>query len=118
MFTAPGAAFRQQMLTGVASGASQPRQTRGYSQRTVYITATDAISDGTLIVEEASWDDQTGVPYGGTWSQIASYTLSSVFPSAGGQYSDHLPVSNYAFIRCRVGTSVVGAMIDVALEVS
>lgn len=116
MHTNPGAPFRMAQIAASTAGISQPKDCRGYEHLTVYLTASAALSAGTLIVEEASWDPMAEAIYTGTWSQIASYTLSSVFASTGGQSAQHLPVTHYANVRTRIGTTVVGGTLATELE--
>jgi hypothetical protein len=116
----PAGPFRSVQFTGQtagnAGGTGPWINCRGFTNLTVYVAGSAALSAGTLIVEEASWDPTTEVPFPGTASQITSVTLSSPFASAGGQYATHCPVSAYAWVRTRIGTSVVGGTISVDLE--
>lgn len=105
----PGGPFRQTLFAAGTTGSSTPQNCRGVLNLTVYATASDAISAGTLIIEEADYDPTSVGAYGGTWSQIASITLSTPFSAAGGQYAYHLPAAAYSFVRVRIGTTVVGA---------
>lgn len=104
------------LIVGVASGTSVPKNCRGVTDLVLYMTSSAALSAGTVIVEEATWDDLTEKIYSGTWSQIASYTMSSVFASAGGQSGQHLPVSAYSHVRVRIGTTLVGGLLSAVLE--
>lgn len=98
------------LLNAATTGTPTAGDARGYSSPSVTVTASAAISAGTVIVEES--DDPT---YAGTWSQIESITLSSVFPSAGGKSVRHYSQSSYGFIRTRIGTTVVGGTISTFL---
>ncbi len=83
----------------------------GYEALTVYVTGSAALSAGVLIIEESPTKGSTG-----TWSQIASVTLATPFASAGGEYATHLPLSAYAYVGARIGTSAVGGTITVELR--
>lgn len=98
------------LIDGRTSGAGRA-DCSNYDNLTVYIEASAALSAGTLIIEESRRDSDTAA-----WSQIASVTLSSPFASAGGEYAYHLPVSSYAWVRGRIGTTVVGGTITVELR--
>ncbi len=82
-----------------------------YNNLTVYIEGSAALSAGTLIIEESRRIDDTN-----TWSQIGSVTLATPFASAAGEYAYHAPISAYAFVRTRIGTSVVGGTITVEVR--
>ncbi len=104
------AQLQQVMLEGKTTG-SGVANCSNYNNLTVYIEGSAALSAGTLIIEESRRIEDTG-----TWSQIASVTLATPFASAGGEYANHLPVSSYGWVRCRIGTTVVGGTISVELR--
>ncbi len=102
-------------ITGVASGTSQGHDCSSYPYLAIVLDSSAALSSGTLIAEEADYDPDRQVIYSGTWSQIASYTLSSVFASAGGQAIQHLQPSRYPFVRVRLSVAAVGGLLKVGL---
>lgn len=99
--------------TGVMTGTGVPVEVKAYTSPSTEITASAALSDGTLIIEESS-----DPLYAGTWSQIESVTLSSVFSGAGGKSVRHHPQSSYGYIRTRVGTTVAGGTISTIVQAS
>ncbi len=105
------------LRTGVTLGISQPFAMAPYQNLTFYVRGSAALSAGTLIFEEADWDPLTEKIFAGTWSTIATLTLSSVFASAGGEAAYHVggPGGSYcyAFVRARIGTTVVGGTVTV-----
>lgn len=101
--------LKQVTLTAATTGSGIV-DCSNYNNITVYTEADSALSAGTLIIEESRRIGETNA-----WSQVASVTLATPFASAGGQYGYHLPVSAYAFVRTRIGTSVVGGTITVEL---
>lgn len=103
-------------ITGVTTGTSQGIPVAPYENFTVYVFASDALSAGVLLVEEADYDQQQTTPYSGTWSQVSSTTLSSTFAAAGGQVGIHLPAGAYGYLRVRIGTTVVGGTITAVLR--
>ena len=116
----PAGPLRAPCFTAGTTGSSQPINCAPYPYVTVYVTASAALSAGTLIVEEADYDPLTESPYGGTWSTITTVTLSSVFGSAGGQSAIHIGGPGggyaYAFLRVRIGTTVVGGTLAAVLR--
>ncbi len=101
----------QQLMLDAKTTGSGVANCSNYNNLTVYVEGSAALSAGTLIIEESRRLDELG-----TWSQIASVTLATPFASAGGEYANHLPVSAYAWVRCRIGTTVVGGTISVELR--
>ena len=95
------------LLSGATTGTSPAVAIGGYTAPAITITATAALSAGTLIVEES--DDAN---YQGTWSQIEAIDLPSLF-TASGKAVRHYDVANYTFLRVRVGTTVSGGTISV-----
>lgn len=111
------APFRQLLLgtsnadgteSGVTTGTSQAIDCKGYVQLTAYLKGVGtSISDGTVILEEASY--QLGQPYySGTWSAIYTFTCTAV--SGGAQQAYHFPApSAFMWVRARIGTTVSGS---------
>ncbi len=96
------------LLSGATTGTSPVVCIGGYTAPAITITASAALSAGTLVVEES--DDPN---YAGTWSTIETVDLASLFASAGGKQMRHYDVANYSFLRVRVGTTVAGGTISV-----
>jgi hypothetical protein len=98
------------------ASASQPIDISAYPHNTIYLTGTGTTSSGVVTVEEADWDPQTAVPYGGTWSAITTLNASAV--TGGQQLAYHLPApSAYAFLRVRISTVIGGGgSVTVALR--
>ena len=115
-FTSNGGPFSTQILSAATDGASAPRPCQGYPHLAVTVEASAALSAGVLVVEEASYNPSQTVPYGGAWSVARTYNLASLFPSAGGQYTDHLPVAAYPNLRVRFTTPASGGTVGVTLE--
>ena len=101
-------------ITGVTSGTSQGLAVEAYANVTIYVTASAALSAGTLIVEEADYDTDREM-ISNNWSVVATYTLSSVFSGAGGKAANHLPAASYNHVRVRIGTTVVGGTVYVRM---
>lgn len=116
--TSPGAPLRAVLvgsdtngqIGGVASGSAHaPVNCAGYTNLVVYVKASAALSDGTLIIEERDLaSDAAG--------QIASITLATPFASAGGTYAYHLQNAAYGYVNARIGTTVVGGTITAVLR--
>lgn len=100
----------QPLLSGATTGTSQIVPINAFTSLDVTITATAALSAGTLLVEES---DDPG--YAGTWSLIENVNLASVFASAGGKSVRHYANSSYQFVRTRIGTTAVGGTISTSL---
>ncbi len=98
------------LLSGATTGTSEPVDVNAFLSLAVTITATAALSAGTLIVEES--DDPL---YAGTWSTIATENLATIFASGGGKSVRHYPNSAYGYVRTRIGTTVVGGQISTSL---
>lgn len=101
--------YKQTVISAATTGQGYA-DLSNYNYPVVYITSTAALSAGTLIIEESNDPGAT------VWSQVASVTLATPFASAGGVYADHLPTAAYAFVKCRIGTTVVGGTISVELR--
>jgi hypothetical protein len=101
--------LQQETITARTSGAGVVNCSN-YNNIVVYIEASAALSNGTLIIEESRRMTETN-----TWSTIATVTLSTQAPfdSGAGQFGYHLPFAAYTFIRTRIGTTVVGGTITV-----
>lgn len=86
---------------------SMPVDISAYPHNTVYLRSTGTTSGGNVTIEEADWDEQSGVPYGGTWSVIVVVAASTF--TGGAQLAYHLPApSAYAWLRVRVSDAITG----------
>ena len=92
-------------VAGVTSGQSQAIHRSDDGILSFYIRGIGTISTGTLIIEEADYS-QTEQDYTGTWSQIASITLSGVTGNAQTAY--HITDSSYGYVRVRLSAAVTG----------
>lgn len=103
--------LKQMTITAATTGQGIVN-CENYNNITVYVRGSAALSAGTLIIEEAVDPGDTAA-----WSQIGSITLSTPFASAGGEYAYHLPApSAYAYVKTRIGTTVVGGTITVEVR--
>lgn len=126
MYTSAGAPFRAIMLgstdattgtvTGVTTGTSKPFDMQGWSVPTIYLLASAALSEGTLIIEEADFDPTLRSFGSLAWSNIATRTLATDFTSAGGWEAIHLAQSAYSYLRVRIGATVVGGTLIVTMK--
>lgn len=100
--------FRQVAINAQSADETQgiPKDCTGYPYVTVYVTGTGTTSSGVITFEEADYDPNTGVPYGGTWSPITTVNASDV--SGGLQKTIKFPVAAYAWIRARISTAIGG----------
>ncbi len=101
--------YKQVVLTTATTGAGMA-DCSNYNSLVVYIRGSAALSAGTLIIEES--DDPNEAL---TWSQIGSVTLATPFAAAGGKFAYHPQVAAFGWVRCRIGTTVVGGTISVTL---
>ncbi len=101
--------YKQTVITTATTGQGYA-DLSNYNYPVVYITGSAALSAGTLIIEESNAVDAT------VWSTVATVTLATPFASAGGVFAYHLPTAAYAYVKCRVGTTVVGGTISVELR--
>lgn len=85
----------------------QPKNCTGYPYLVAYITGAGTTSSGIVTFEEADYDPNTGVPYGGTWSAITTVDLSSV-SIADATKAIHFTVAAYAWVRARISTVIGG----------
>ena len=93
--------------TGVtATGPSLPVKVTPQSFLTFYLTSIGTTSGGTIILEEADWNDEQGSPYSGTWSQLASVAASSF--TGGAQAAFHFGPSSFGYVRARVSVAISG----------
>ena len=113
--------IRVVLLNAVTTGTSDWVSLKNYVAPALFITGAGTISTGTLIVEEAEWDDN-GPVYTGTPSTIyftippSTTPVSSIDLTAltGGSPSKQQSLklrgpNAYGYIRVRVGTDVTGA---------
>lgn len=114
--------IRVVLLNAVTTGTSGAVSLKDYVAPALYIIGTGTISTGTLVVEEADWDESLASTYAGTWSTIyfivppATTAVSAIDLTAltggspGKQQSLKLRGPNaYGYFRVRVGTDVTGA---------
>jgi hypothetical protein len=94
-------------LVTVDATIGGPVDVSAYRCLTVYLKSVGTTSGGNIVIEEADWDDQADVPYGGTWSVITTIAASTF--SAGAQIAYHLPApSAYAWLRVRISGAITG----------
>lgn len=106
---------REQLFPGGATtGSSRPVALAGRDQAVFYVIGSGTISAGTLIFEEADYAPN-GLIYAGTWSAIASASVTLTSVSGGAQAAVHLVNGAYAFVRARFTVNVTGAggLVDV-----
>ncbi len=115
----PAGPLRAPCFTAGTTGSSNPIDCSPYPYITVYLKSSAALSAGTVIIEEADYDPRSEV-VPASWSTISTLTLSSVFASAGGQAAVHIGGPGggyaYAFLRVRIGTTVVGGTLAAVLR--
>ena len=92
-------------VAGVTSGQSQAIQRFDDGVLSFYIRGIGTVSTGTLIIEEADIAPNEQ-DYTGTWSQIASITLSAL--TGGAQQAYHIVDSSYGYVRVRLSAAVTG----------
>lgn len=97
------------MLGAATTGTGPAVFVGGYNNLTVYITGTGTVSSGTLLIEEAYWDESQGytAAYTGTWSQIKSLTGGTDF-GTNAQTGYHLTTSAYSHVRARISSNIGG----------
>jgi hypothetical protein len=93
-------------VAGVTTGQSSAILRDQDGVLSFYVRGIGTITGGTLIIEEADWNQFIDVDYTGTWSQIQSVTLSTL--SGGAQLSIHITDSSYGFVRARISSTVTG----------
>ncbi len=109
-------AFLVVMLKNVTSGSSPAHNciVTGVRDLTLYLAGTGTISSGTVVVEEAAWNDGF---YGGTqvdpptgaWSSVTGISpLTASDVSGGAQKAYQLPPGSYAFVRVRCSVAIGG----------
>lgn len=106
MMTSP---LRVRMLTNVSAdeSCSQPIDCRSYTSLAVYLSSVDTTSSGVITIEEADYDPDTDMIYGGTWSTITTINASTF--TGGAQLAYHFPSpAAFAFVRVRVSTAIGG----------
>lgn len=79
---------------------------QSYPYLSVWMVGNGTTSTGVVTIEEAEWDPESTVPFGGTWSPITTINASDVTGSA--MKAIHLPVADYAFVRARISTVIGG----------
>ena len=101
-----GAPFRAALLTAVTTGSSQPVDVSACNTIVLRLFSTGTTSGGTIIFEEAEWDELTQQPYTGTWSQIASIAASSFTGTASTMY--HVSPNCFDKVRVRISSDITG----------
>lgn len=89
------------------TGTSGAINVQGRDELVFYFTSVGTTSGGTLKIEEADFDPQTGVVYGGTWSQIGADVAASSF-TGGVQLAVHISPNAYSFVRARISADITG----------
>jgi len=72
---------------------------------TVSLQSTGTTSGGTIILEEAPYYDPQGGVFGGTWSQLASVSASTINTTAS--QIQHFEGSFWA-VRARISSDITG----------
>lgn len=101
-----GAPFRTALLTAVTTGTSQAIDVSSCEALVLRLFSTGTTSGGTIIFEEAEWDELTQQPYTGTWSQIASIAASSFTGTASTMY--HVSPNCFDNVRVRISSDITG----------
>lgn len=103
------------VIAGVTTGTGQPIKVYADQSLTFYLASQGTTSGGTVLLEEADWDDSLEQPYTGTWSQIASIAASTF--TGGAQTAYHISPNSYAYVRPRISATITGGgTISVALR--
>lgn len=84
----------------------QAADCQAYPYVSVWMVGNGTTSSGVVTIEEAEWDPERAVPFGGTWSPITTINASDVSGSA--MKGIHLPVTDYAWVRARISTVIGG----------
>lgn len=92
-------------VTGVTAGTSQPVLSAAQGIIAFYFRSVGTTSGGTLLVEEADWDEQEQV-YSGTWSVMTTISASSF--TGGAQLAYHPSDSAYGWVRVRISSAITG----------
>lgn len=95
------------VITGVTTGASQPVDASQQNQLTAFLTSIGATTGGTILLEEADWDQSKDLPYAGTWSTITTFTASSFTGGAQSVFHTTAPAC-FAFVRFRISATITG----------
>lgn len=100
------APFRTALLTDVTTGSSQAIDVSQCEALVLRLFSTGTTSGGTIIFEEADWDNLATAPYAGTWSQIASIAASSFTGTASTMY--HVSPNAFSYVRIRISSDITG----------
>lgn len=105
-------------LSGVTTGTSRPFKASDVEGITFYFQTIGSPGAGTVIVEEASWNDFPGPlqesQYTGTWSTINTIAYTTI--GNNSQVAYHLTTTTpYHYIRVRVGTTFTSAELVVRM---
>jgi hypothetical protein len=85
---------------------AQPIDLLGYTNLCLFYSGAGTTSSGVLTIEEADYDPNTQVPYGGTWSTITTLNASDV--TGGVTKAYHFPAAAYSWVRVRISTAIGG----------
>lgn len=88
-----------------SGGTSASVDVRGTSTVTVYLEGTGTITSGTVLLETADFDPNTGEAYTGTWWTLQSMTASDV--TAGATKAYVIPGA-FSQLRTRVSVAIGG----------
>ncbi len=95
-------------LGAATTGTGQAINVTGYTNLTFYIIGSGTVSGGTLLIEEAYYDDsQTGSEYTGTWSQVKSLAAGSDF-GTNAQTGYHPALGSFSHVRGRISSNITG----------
>jgi hypothetical protein len=94
-------------IVGVTTGASIPVNLQAPGSLSIYLTSIGTTSGGTILIEEADYDQDKDAPYTGTWGTIQTISASTF--TGGAQLPVHVvgPVA-YGFIRVRISSAITG----------
>lgn len=96
----------QGVITGVTNATSPPVFTRSHELLAFYLTSIGTTSGGTVLLEEADWDEGQEKPYAGTWSQITSIAASTFTGTVTLAY--HVGPNCYGAVRARISSAITG----------
>lgn len=100
------ATTNRKLLNAVTTGTSMYFDVRNFKNWAIAFQSSGTVSGGTILIEEAMWDD-TGVPYGGTWSQLYSITATALTGTVQKVY--HFGNDNvYGYVRVRISSDITG----------
>lgn len=102
----PLCAGPQVLLDTVTTGMGGILFIGGICERlTVSLRSVGTTSGGTILIEEAPYYDPQGTSYGGTWSQLASVSASTI--NTTSSQVQHFAGSFWA-VRVRISSTITG----------